>query len=179
MATAVGSRCLLRGPAPAVPNDRSCRIAGVAQLHTHAQLGIFHRCLMTTMITRTRPRHSVRKRAERRLFAPAGRCWPVVQARRLSIRRWPAASRCSTPGRSHRAFCCPLVMSTMTCAFVVFTVPVRLLTWAHDRQVPSRDIPRSQVRRPTSAGLRGVSATRTGSCRARARRSGASLRAAC
>jgi hypothetical protein len=42
--------------------DRRCSVElRVAHLHTHAQLGIFHRGLMTTMIARTRLRHSVRK----------------------------------------------------------------------------------------------------------------------
>jgi len=65
---------------------------------------------------------------------PAGLCWPVVEARRLSIRRRPTASGRHMPVWSHRTFCCLWVMSTTTyvspvsarCLCVPLTSPAAL-----------------------------------------------------
>ncbi len=43
--------------------------SGRSQLHTHAQLGISHRCLMTTMIAELVCVIPLERRAERRIFA--------------------------------------------------------------------------------------------------------------
>jgi hypothetical protein len=112
-------------------NVRICRIADVVRVHTHARISMIIRCSAHPLEVSGQARHPIRNGQIADYSLPAGRCWPVAVARRISIRR--AASRQSAPhaGAVSPHFLLPLGYEPYDAHLCRPGVsPVTLLAWA-------------------------------------------------